>query len=672
MPVPYLTRRKIHLCLALTVVSLQLFAQAPPALPDMAGFSTCLPDTSGYVVRTVGPSGRDYSDLQTAINQAQPGSILLLDAGVRFSGSFTLPNKTGAGWIILASSQWALLPAPGIRIDPLAPTGNSQYPTQAAAMPKIVTTNPAGLPCFRTHAAAHQYRLVGLEITADTTVLNSYGLVFFGDASAAQNTVAKVPHDLILDRCYVHGHTQATVMKAGVLLNAARAAVLDSYVSDFHSIGFDTYAIGGTNGPGPFRIRNNYLEAAGENILFGGAAPAIPGLVPADLEICNNHFFKPFSWRVGHPDYAGRHWTIKNLFELKTGKRVLLEGNVLENVWADLPIGQSGYAILLTVRNEGSAAPQADVSDVTIRNNIIRHAGAGMTLSGHDSPGPSQPSQRIWISNNLFEDISGPDYGDGNIYGPNDGTFLKIGDPTDVLIDHNTVLQSGPLTWAYDTVQRIALTNNLVHCFLSDGGYQGLYGPGFAQGGNGPMGAYFPGITDANRLFHKNVLIGGNPARYSNYNGLSQNYFPADVAAVQFVDYANGSTDYHGYALAATSTYKNAASDGGAIGVQLARLDSALALPPECLPVVAVHNGAPEPAVRVFPNPARDWVSVQSPADLKAAEFLLLDLLGRERRRWPAQQGQLPVRDLPRGLYHWLWLEAGQPRAGGRLLLVGD
>ncbi len=491
------------LLLGFTFCSLALLAQTSPELPNTTSIETCFPDTTGYAMITVGPIGRDYSDLQAALNAANPGTLLVLDAGATFQGSFTLPNKTGDGWIVLTSSGIDLLPDQGSRIAPTAATGNPSFPTQQAAMPKIITTNASGLPCFKTQASAHHYRLVGLEITADPGVLNSYGLVFFGDATAAQNTLNAVPHDLIVDRCYIHGHTNATIMKGGVILNSANSAVIDSYVADFHSIGFDTYAIAGTNGPGPFIIRNNYLEAAGENILFGGAAPAIPGLVPSDIEVRNNHFFKPFTWRVGHPTYAGKHWTIKNLFELKTGKRVLLDGNILENCWADLPTGQSGYAILLTVRAENGNAPQADVSDITITNNLIRHAGAGISLSGHDNPTPSQQSKRIRIANNLFDDISGPDYGDGNVNGPNDGTFLKIGDPTEVWVEHNSVFQTGAITWAYDTTLQISFRNNLFHCFISDGGYQGIYGPGFAHGGNGPIARYFPGITDATKSFTK-------------------------------------------------------------------------------------------------------------------------------------------------------------------------
>ncbi len=663
--------KKSSLLLPFVLCSLQLLAQTPPALPNTASIETCFPDTSGYTILTVGPIGRDYSDLQAALNAANPGTVLVLDAGAIFQGSFSLPKKVGNGWIILTSSQMSLLPVQGTRIAPTAATGNPSYPTQQAAMPKIITTNLSGLPCFKTQASAHHYRFVGLEITADPSVTNSYGLMFLGDGSAAQSTLNVVPHDLIVDRCYIHGHTNATVMKGGVILNSTRSAVLDSYIADFHSIGFDTYAIAGTNGPGPFIIRNNYLEAAGENILFGGAASAIPGLVPSDIEVRNNSFFKPFSWRVGHPSYAGKHWTIKNLFELKTGRRVLLDGNILENCWADLPIGQSGYAILLTVRTEGGGSPFADVSDITITNNIIRHVGAGISLSGHDGPTWSLQSKKIRIANNLFEDINGPDFGDGNVDGPNDGTFLKIGDPSDVLLEHNSVFQTGAITWAYDTTDQMAIRNNLFHCFVSDGGYQGIYGPGFAQGGNGPMGRYFPGITDANQRFHKNVLIAGPDFRYSNYNTLSQNYFPANPGAVQFVDYANGGSDYHGYALANTSPYKNAATDAGDIGVDFAALDSAVSTKWTCAPTVGLEETLSGRDIRLWPNPFRDRVMLIAGVPLKNGVLVVYDALGREIRRVESLHGDQVEVDLSgvgAGLYYFGVKEDGKDLGNGKIV----
>ncbi len=664
-------KRKQTLVIFFLVICIGLNAQVAPELPNTTDIETCFPDTTTYTIITVGPFGRDYTDLQLAINAANMGSILVLDAGVSFNGSFSLPEKTGNGWIILTSSKMNLLPGQGDRIEPDEPTGNLSYPLQRDALPKIITTNLSGLPCFKTVGAAHHYRFVGLEIGVDPSVLNSYGLMFLGDGSSAQNTLSKVPHDIIVDRCYIHGHTNATIMKGGVLLNCAKSAVVESHISDFHSIGYDTYAIAGTNGPGPFIIRNNYLEAAGENILFGGAAPAISGLVPSDIEVKNNYFYKPFSWRVGHPEYAGKHWTIKNLFELKTGKRVLLEGNLMENSWADLPVGQSGYAILLTVRSEGGASPQADVSDITIVNNIIRDAGAGISLSGNDNPA-AQQSHRIRIANNLFDNINGPVYGDGNTGGPNDGVFIKIGDPDEVIIDHNTVFQTGAITWAYDTVNSISISNNIFNCFVSAGGYQGVYGPGFAQGGNGPMGKYFPGISDAGKQFHKNVMIGGNAIKYNNYSTLSQNYFPVLTSEVGFINFANGKNDFHDYELSAGSNYKNAGSDGTSIGVNFVDLDAAFTFSLPCK-TTNTSSYVDMKHHKILPNPFYDEFFLQTQTDLIDADFMMFNQFGIQvyfEKKLNGKKFSFNMNDLPSGFYNYLIKQGGVKVYGGSLVKI--
>lgn len=59
--------------------------------------------------------------------------------------------------------------------------------------------------------------------------------------------------------------------------------------------GQDTQAIVAWITLGPIKIVNNFLEAAGENVMFGGADPRIPDAVVSDIEIRQNHFFKPLS-----------------------------------------------------------------------------------------------------------------------------------------------------------------------------------------------------------------------------------------------------------------------------------------------------------------------------------------------------------------------------------------
>ena len=43
-------------------------------------------------------------NLQTAINSARPGDVIRLQAGATFTGNFTLPNKTGTGWVTIRTS----------------------------------------------------------------------------------------------------------------------------------------------------------------------------------------------------------------------------------------------------------------------------------------------------------------------------------------------------------------------------------------------------------------------------------------------------------------------------------------------------------------------------------------------------------------------------------------
>src|SRR4029079_3430034 len=44
-------------------------------------------------------------------------------------------------------------------------------------------------------------------------------------------------------------------------------------------------------------IENNYLEGAGENVMFGGADPAIPNLVADGITFRRNFVSRPMSWR---------------------------------------------------------------------------------------------------------------------------------------------------------------------------------------------------------------------------------------------------------------------------------------------------------------------------------------------------------------------------------------
>jgi len=510
-------------------------APTPPPSPGAPELPRSFLDTDYRV-----PTGQTIpvnvgGDLQSALNQAQPGDVILLQAGATFTSNFVLPNKTGAGWVtVRASTSDANLP-PGIRVTPAS----------ASSMPKIISPNSE--PAAQTASGAHHFRFVGIEFGVAPGT-NIYNIVAF---DANQTSLAQTPHDLIIDRCYIHGNAGDNARR-GVMINSASTAIIDSYISNIHEVGADSQAIAGWNGPGPFKIVNNYLEAAGENFMLGGADPSIRNLVQSDIEFRNNHCFKPLSWKPNDPSYAGIYWTVKNLFELKNAQRVLVDGNVFENNWSQ---SQDGMAILFTPRNQNGGAPWSVVQDVTFTNNIVRHSGGGFNISGPDTEaGPSLPSQRILIKNNVIDDINGQRW--TGVAEPADGEFLQIvGGPINITVDHNTVFQSGSIITAdYAPSAGFSFLNNIAP--------HNLYGViGSSHGsGNDTITHYFPG-----GVFRKNVIV-----------GVPQGIiYPADnfptllLSLVGFVNLAGGD-----YRLSPISPYKNAGTDGKDVGCDIDALRS--------------------------------------------------------------------------------------------------
>jgi hypothetical protein len=508
-------------------------AVAPPTPPPTPSGDPLLPTV--YLNTTyIAPTGKTIAvaaggDLQAAINAALPGDVITAAAGATFVGPFTLPNKSGTGWVTIRSDAPAAnLPAEGVRSGP-------KY---ATAMPKLVTNG--SWPALQTAAGAHHYRLIGLEITAGSSATMNYGILLLGDGSSAQNAVALVPNNLILDRVYIHGHPTLNTSRC-VGLNSASTAVIDSYLSECHALGFDSQAIGGWNGPGPYKIVNNYLEGAGEIVMFGGADPAIANQTPSDIEIRHNHFTRPVSWKGV--------WTVKNLFELKHAQRVLVEGNLFENHWAD---AQDGFAFVWKSVNQNGTAPWSVTRDVTFRLNRLRNAGGGVNLAAHPEPPTVVPANHIKITDNVFEMLNvGTFTGNGRVY-------QMLGELDALTITHNTTFASAAVTMFATLPQA---TNFIFRDNISTRGDYGVFGSGQGEGIR-PLDYYAaPGY-----VFLRNVIISAPPSLYP-----TGSFYPATVADVGFVDQASGN-----YRLLSTSAYAKQATDGRDPGADIDAVDRAL------------------------------------------------------------------------------------------------
>ena len=542
MKVLYLTSWRLYitfLCLSISIAFLQ--AQVLPDMPQ-EWIEACVPQTDK--TSTVCSNGCMFlnSQLQQAIQAATLSTTILLQQGVEYIGPFDLPEKNGEGWIVIRTAiDDNLLPAANERINP----------ETAPVLAKILAK--PGLSAIKTKVRAHHYYFLGIEIAATDF---SWNVVEIGNG---EKNIDDLPNDITFDRVYLHGH-KTKGSRRGIAMNGRRIAVINSWLSDFKEVGFDSQAICAWNGK-TFKVVNNHLEGAGENVMFGGAKPSIIDLLCSDIEVRQNHFYKPLTWRVDDPSYEGTHWSIKNLFELKNADRVWIQGNVFENNWSD---AQTGFAILFTPRTEAGSCPWITVQNVTFEQNIIRHTGSGFNISGRDGNYSVTHTNRILIKNNLIEDIN------GDIWGGSGRTLQVLNGVHHLTVDHNTFIN--PLGGTFVNADGPKYPNEYfiyLNNITSNGDY-GLHGSGKGTG-NPALNFYFPGAE-----FHHNVLTDGqasNGGTASNYPG--GNYFPGSIENIGFKDFNFGlGGDYQ---LLQGSSFSDAGSDGLDIGADIKGLNLATA-----------------------------------------------------------------------------------------------
>jgi hypothetical protein len=428
-------------------------------------------------------------------------------------------------------------------------TPDAQLPGATTRMTPALAANLA-LPKIQTHNAAaalvmapgaRGLRLFGVEVTSAPELTYTYRLLELG--SGSETTLAQQPRDIVVDRSYVHGTAQLDARRC-ITLNSGTAVIVNSTVSDCHSRNGDAQAIGGWAGAGPYLIENNDLQGSHEVIAFGGQDPKISGLVPSDITVRRNHIWRPMSWKGV--------WTVKNLVELKLGKRVLLERNVLENNWVD---GQMGFAFVFWSNNQEGTAPWSEVSDVTVRDNVVRNTAAGFQLSARAATA-AVPMRRIHISNNLVTGL-----GDAALGGW--GRTVQVLDQIDdLVIVRNTMLAVSSTSSAvlfaqgeygapFGPMPTFVLRDNVL------GGDAGVQSPM----GNGDLALAWRGIPAANVI--------GNVIR-----AWASRFVPANNAFVESSD-AIGMASYPADpTLAITSPFRTAGTNRSVPGVDMAWLNT--------------------------------------------------------------------------------------------------
>lgn len=296
------------------------------------------------------------------------------------------------------------------------------------------------------------------------------------------------------------------------------------------------------------------------------------GETPSFGEIRRNHFFKPLTWWPSHPSFAGTNYLIKNLFETKNMRYVVMDGNLFENHWLE----DQANSIVLGVRNAEGATPFAVVREVQWSNNKHLNAFSGISFYISDDQKDavngrhySQISSDLTFRNNLFQNFGarwnpgtdkngnmllGIDSGDGK---PNHAKRINwIHNTSDIHANQSTQFYFQFVNfgfWSY--FDDSTFVNNVINNTSDVRGFISNTQPA----GTATIQERMPGVN-----WKKNLMAGAdrtkNPA-----TGL----YPSSWAS-QFVDYAGGD-----YTLAKGSPGKRAALDGEDLGVDTSALENA-------------------------------------------------------------------------------------------------
>jgi hypothetical protein len=321
---------------------------------------------------------------------------------------------------------------------------------------------------IQSDCGASHWRFQGVEIRSVSTVVDPpvYALVFLGGTcngwgNGTFKTDAEIGHDITFEQVWFHGLTTpirtaptvASSTRRGILGHANRLTIKDSLMDDFAEIGQDSQCLMVYNARGPFTIDNVFCDAAGENVLFGGADPSIVGLAPSDITITRSYFTKNWNrWQrgslVGYTDSA-YNWQSKNSLECKNCARLTLRQSIIEASWA---YNQNGNLSLFQSVSDGGTCTWCSVREIDLQDSVFRYGASMMDLAGYAGQnGGASMGGPVEVAYNVA-------YGLWRIFGPSEtagGTPFSLisgsqNTPTKaplrgVRIHHNTIENEGQI-----------------------------------------------------------------------------------------------------------------------------------------------------------------------------------------------------------------------------------
>jgi hypothetical protein len=321
-----------------------------------------------------------------------------LHAALRTPGVYTLAPGTYVGNFVAAVDGVTIIGAalPDARVTPDATAGY-----------KLIPQDPGGATL---RISASHIRVTGVWIGQGKP---GRTVVEIGSADVADPLLQ--PDDVTLDRVEIVAGELGGLR--GIAAHTRAFTLTRSRVVNFWWQNQESQAFLACNGPGPYTITDNHLQASGENVMWGGGSIRSAAMVPGNVLLKGNLIDKPMEWRrilnaEGTVLQAGHPGSVKNSIEFKAVRGAVVDGNLIDGMWPD---AQPGAAIVLTPRNQYNDSPWTVVEDVVIRGNkLTNHVGGyWISILGTDNNAPSLQTSRITIEGNYTDSLRGIQVGRG-------------------------------------------------------------------------------------------------------------------------------------------------------------------------------------------------------------------------------------------------------------------
>jgi hypothetical protein len=364
---------------------------------------------------------RPGDDVQRAVDTTLEGSTITLEPG-EYKLNLKTKHKNRLPITIRSSVD------PSNFANRKNKFGHVDYEMREA-MPTLIPSNP------------YDYAIQGLEGSANYIFQNIHippvpmvDRTIIGIGSDSASDPSTQPQNYGIFGCILGADDPMAKGHRAIELNCGKTAVIENFIAGIAEVGRDAQAICGWNGSGPFQVYHNFLQASGENLIFGGGRCMHPDRAPRGLHMRGNHSHKNPEWRNLLVEVR-----VKNHLQFKHMSDAIVEENLYENNWRD---GQTGHAWLFKCVNDKETNPDGTLAswqkthNNIIRNNVVRKSIGFVSINNSEGEGPTQGVKGLYIEGNLAYDMNTTFLEDGG----DPRAFLIGGGPRDVRISSNAAI----------------------------------------------------------------------------------------------------------------------------------------------------------------------------------------------------------------------------------------